>query len=121
MLIHIAGGKRGGDFNMRFGQPSASLPSHPFPFNEIGATDPVSGRSDGLLERLAANGCLTNASGNRSKSNLIPETAASSKLTVRSGMLHRRLQQEGRRSKVNHRTAAQRRFEIREPRTSATS
>jgi hypothetical protein len=53
VLVHIAGGKRGGDFNMRFGQPSASLPSDPFPFNETGATDPVSGRSDELLERLA--------------------------------------------------------------------
>ena len=31
---------------------------------------------------------------------------------------HRRLQQEGRRSRVNHPTAAQRRFEIREPRVS---
>jgi energy-coupling factor transporter ATP-binding protein EcfA2 len=49
VLVHIAGGKRGGDFNMRFGQPSASLPSDPFPFNEMGATDPISGRSDGLL------------------------------------------------------------------------
>jgi hypothetical protein len=27
LLVHIAGGKRGGDFNMRFGQPSASLPA----------------------------------------------------------------------------------------------
>src|SRR5438132_1378030 len=45
--------KRGHDFNMRFGQPSASLPSDPFPFNEMGVTDPVSGRSDGLLKRLA--------------------------------------------------------------------
>ena len=54
VLVHIAGGKRGGDFNMRFGQPSASLPSDPFPFNEMAVTDPVSGRRDGLLERLAA-------------------------------------------------------------------
>ena len=54
VLVHIAGGKRGGDFNLRFGQPSASLPSDPFPFNERTATDPVTGRSDGLLERLAA-------------------------------------------------------------------
>ena len=38
---------------MRFGQPSASLPSDPFPFNEMAVTDPVSGRHDGLLERLA--------------------------------------------------------------------
>jgi hypothetical protein len=44
LLVHIAGGKRGGDFNMRFGQPSASLPSDPFPFNEMAFTDPVSGR-----------------------------------------------------------------------------
>src|SRR5262249_27855647 len=28
-------------------------PSDPFPFNEMDATDPVSGRNDGLLERLA--------------------------------------------------------------------
>ena len=34
---------------------------------------------------------------------------------------HRRLELEGRRSRVNHPTAAQRRFEIREPRTSAMS
>ena len=54
LLVHIAGGKRGGDFNMRFGQPSASLPSDPFPFNEMAVTDPVSGRRDGLLERLVA-------------------------------------------------------------------
>jgi hypothetical protein len=54
LLVHIAGGKRGGDFNMRFGQPSASLPSDPFPFNERAGTDPVTGRRDGLLERLAA-------------------------------------------------------------------
>lgn len=54
MLIHIAGGKRGSDFNMRFGQPSASLPSDPFPFNEAARTDPVTGRRDGLLERLTA-------------------------------------------------------------------
>jgi hypothetical protein len=54
VLVHIAGGKRGGDFNMRFGQPSASLPSDPFPFNEMAAIDPVTGRRDGLLERLAA-------------------------------------------------------------------
>src|SRR5499433_1518066 len=52
VLVHIAGGKRGGDFNMRFGQPSASLASDPFPFNEATVTDPVSSRRDGLLERL---------------------------------------------------------------------
>jgi alpha/beta hydrolase family protein len=57
VLVHIAGGKRGGDFNQRFGQPSASLHptmSNAFPFNEAASTDPLTGRSDGLLERLAA-------------------------------------------------------------------
>jgi Alpha/beta hydrolase domain len=57
VLVHIAGGKRGGDFNQRFGQPSASLHpsmSNAFPFNEAASTDPVTARSDGLLERLAA-------------------------------------------------------------------
>jgi hypothetical protein len=55
VLVHIAGGKRGGDFNQRFGQPSASLHptmSNAFPFNDTASTDPVSGLSDGLLERL---------------------------------------------------------------------
>jgi hypothetical protein len=57
VLVHIAGGKRGGDFNQRFGQPSASLHptmSNAFPFNDTVSTDPVTGRSDGLLERLSA-------------------------------------------------------------------
>jgi hypothetical protein len=56
VLVHIAGGKRGGDFNQRFGQPSASLQptmSNAFPFNEGASTDPVTGKRDGLLERLA--------------------------------------------------------------------
>jgi hypothetical protein len=38
---------------MRFGQPSASLASDPFPFNEAVCTDPVTGRRDGLLDRLS--------------------------------------------------------------------
>jgi Alpha/beta hydrolase domain len=57
VLVHIAGGKRGGDFNQRFGQPSASLHptmSNAFPFNDVLSTDPVTRHSDGLLERLAA-------------------------------------------------------------------
>jgi Alpha/beta hydrolase domain len=57
VLVHIAGGKRGGDFNQRFGQPSASLyptMSNAFPFTDTSATDPVTGRRDGLLDRLAA-------------------------------------------------------------------
>lgn len=59
VLVHIAGGKRGGDFNQRFGQPSASLHpsmSNAFPFNESASTDPLTGRTDGLLDRLAARG-----------------------------------------------------------------
>jgi hypothetical protein len=57
LLVHIAGGKRGGDFNQRFGQPSASLQpnmSNLFPFSDTVQTDTVTGRADGLLERLAA-------------------------------------------------------------------
>ncbi len=57
VLVHIAGGKRGGDFNQRFGQPSASLHptmSNAFPFNDMASIDPLTGRSDGLLERLSA-------------------------------------------------------------------
>src|SRR3989449_163288 len=57
VMVHIAGGKRGGDFNQRFGQPSGTL--HPslsdlFPFTDTAQTDPETGRTDGLLERLAA-------------------------------------------------------------------
>jgi Alpha/beta hydrolase domain len=57
LLVHIAGGKRGGDFNQRFGQPSSTL--HPsmsdlFPFTDTTQTDPETGRTDGLLKRLSA-------------------------------------------------------------------
>lgn len=57
LLVHIAGGKRGGDFNQRFGQPSSTL--HPsmsdrFPFTDKAQTDPETGRTDSLLARLAA-------------------------------------------------------------------
>jgi hypothetical protein len=57
LLVHIAGGKRGGDFNQRFGQPSSVLKpsmSDLFPFTDTAQTDPETGRTDGLLERLAA-------------------------------------------------------------------
>jgi len=57
LLVHIAGGKRGGEFNQRFGQPSSMLQpnmSNLFPFHDTLQTDPMTGRSDGLLERLAA-------------------------------------------------------------------
>ena len=56
-LVHIAGGKRGGDFNQRFGQPSSTLKpsmSNLFPFTDTAQTDPETGRTDGLLARLAA-------------------------------------------------------------------
>jgi hypothetical protein len=57
LLVHIAGGKRGGDFNQRIGQPSSTL--HPsmsdlFPFTDTVQTDPETGRTDSLLARLAA-------------------------------------------------------------------
>lgn len=57
LIVHIAGGKRGGDFNQRFGQPSASLHptmSNAFPFDDSNSTDPVTGNSGSLLERLVA-------------------------------------------------------------------
>jgi hypothetical protein len=57
LLVHIAGGKRGGDFNQRFGQPSSTQKpsmSDRFPFTDTVQTDPETGRTDGLLERLAA-------------------------------------------------------------------
>ena len=56
VLVHIAGGKRGGDFNQRFGQPSASLHptmSNAFPFNDTASTDPVTG----LQRRPARTAC----------------------------------------------------------------
>jgi hypothetical protein len=57
VLAHIAGGKRGGDFNQRFGQPSGTLQpsmSNLFPFHDTAQTDPLTGRTDGLLDRLGA-------------------------------------------------------------------
>jgi len=56
-LAHIAGGKRGGDFTQRFGQPSSTLTpsmSDLFPFPDTAQTDPETGRTDGLLARFAA-------------------------------------------------------------------
>jgi hypothetical protein len=59
LLVHIAGGKRGGDFNQRFGQPSSSSRmSDLFPFHDTTQTDPATGRTDGLLDRLAAHSRL---------------------------------------------------------------
>src|SRR5262245_19631943 len=63
LLVHVTGGKRGGDFNQRFGQPSSTL--HPsmsdlFPFTDTAQTDPETGRTDGVLARLAARQTLPN-------------------------------------------------------------
>lgn len=56
----VAGGGRG-EFNQRFGQPSNSNKysmKNMFPFHDTRQTDPETGRTDGLLERLAAQGAL---------------------------------------------------------------
>jgi hypothetical protein len=57
VLAHIAGGKRGGDFNQRFGQPSSSARpsmSDLFPFTDTVQTDTETGQTDSLLGRLTA-------------------------------------------------------------------
>jgi hypothetical protein len=54
----VAGGGRG-EFNQRFGQPSNSNTysvKNLFPFHDTMQTDPETGRTDGLLARLAARG-----------------------------------------------------------------
>jgi hypothetical protein len=54
----VAGGGRG-EFNQRFGQPSNAnkySAKNLFPFHDTTQTDPESGRTDGLLARLAARG-----------------------------------------------------------------
>lgn len=54
LLPHIAGGRRG-EFNHRFAQPSQQhTPSfgHLFPFADNPLTDPLTGKTDGLLTRL---------------------------------------------------------------------
>jgi hypothetical protein len=54
----VAGGGRG-EFNQRFGQPSNSNKysvKNLFPFHDTIQTDPETGRTDGLLARLAARG-----------------------------------------------------------------
>lgn len=60
ILAHVAGGRRG-EFNHRYAQPSVQpTPSfgHLFPFADAPQTDPVSGRSAGLLDRLRDAGAL---------------------------------------------------------------
>jgi len=56
----VAGGGRG-EFNQRFGQPSNANKysmKNLFPFHDTTQTDPDTGRTDGLLARLAARGQL---------------------------------------------------------------
>jgi hypothetical protein len=56
----VAGGGRG-EFNQRFGQPSNANKysvKNLFPFHDTTQTDPDTGRTDGLLARLAARGKL---------------------------------------------------------------
>jgi len=58
LIPHVAGGKRG-EFNDRFAQPSSQASRSPnslFPFSDIEQTDPETGRTGGLLSRLAARG-----------------------------------------------------------------
>jgi Alpha/beta hydrolase domain len=60
----VAGGGRG-EFNQRFGQPSNSHQysmknlGFVFPFHDTVQTDPDTGRTDGLLARLASTGVLS--------------------------------------------------------------
>ncbi len=56
--VHIAGARRGA-FNHRFGQPSnqtTPLWGHVFPFADAVTPDPLTGRTAGLLDELAATG-----------------------------------------------------------------
>ena len=58
--VHIAGARRGA-FNHRFAQPSnqtTPLWGHGFPFSDVVTSDPLTGRTGGLLDQLAADGDL---------------------------------------------------------------
>jgi hypothetical protein len=60
VIPHIAGARRG-EFNLRFGQPSANTlqgPNNVFPFTDRDQTDPVTGQTDGLLRRISQEGAL---------------------------------------------------------------
>jgi hypothetical protein len=73
LIVHVAGGKRGGDFNQRFGQPSSTLKpsmSDLFPFTDTVQTDPrgwAYGRHAASLQWMrtgtseAGFACLTSA------------------------------------------------------------
>ncbi len=58
LIPHVAGGKHG-EFNHRFAQPSSQAsrsPNNQFPYSDVEQTDPETGRTGGLLSRLAAKG-----------------------------------------------------------------
>ena len=58
LIPHVGGGKHG-EFNHRFAQPSsqaARSPNSQFPYSDVAQTDPETGRTAGLLARLAAQG-----------------------------------------------------------------
>jgi hypothetical protein len=58
VIPHVAGGKHG-EFNHRFAQPSSQAsrsPNNLFPYSDAAQTDPETGRTDGLLSRLASHG-----------------------------------------------------------------
>ena len=60
LIPHVAGAKHG-EFNQRFAQPSSQAsrsPNNLFPFSDIEQTDPVTGQTDGILTRSAAQGPL---------------------------------------------------------------
>ena len=58
--VHIhTGSSRRGEFNIRFGQPSTNIlrsPSTLFPMTYESQTDPVTGQTDGLLNRVETKG-----------------------------------------------------------------
>jgi hypothetical protein len=58
LIPHVGGGKHG-EFNHRFAQPSSQAgrsPNSQFPYSDAAQTDPETGRTAGLLARLAARG-----------------------------------------------------------------
>jgi hypothetical protein len=58
LIPHVGGGKHG-EFNHRFAQPSSQAsrsPNNLFPHSDVPQTDPATGRTAGLLARLAAKG-----------------------------------------------------------------
>ena len=60
LIPHVAGAKHG-EFNQRFAQPSSQAsrsPNNLFPFSDIEQTDPVTGVTDGVLTRSAAQGSM---------------------------------------------------------------